>query len=113
MALSLLMPGRSLFKACGVIRHSIPASRFSIHSSVYEKNVDEGVDLTRVPEHVTVTTSQKWWAPHPKTGVFGPADEQNWAGGDPCHSHGKKAESSLDQQVWFRPLEDVQRQPSN
>lgn len=110
MALSLLMPRRSLFKACGLISNSIPASRFCIHSSVYEKNEEEAVDLIRVAEH---TTSKKWWAPHPKTGVFGPADEQNWAGGIHCHSQGKNGDSSLDQQVWFRPLEDVQRQPSN
>jgi hypothetical protein len=113
MAVSLQIRGRLLIKAGWVIRHCIPVSRRYIHSSVYEKNEDEGARLTRVPEDVIQAKSEKWWLPHPKTGVFGPAEVQGWAGGDRHHSREKSDESVLEQQAWFRPLEDVQKQPSN
>lgn len=113
MAVSLQKRGRLLIKASGVIRHWIPVSRRYIHSSVYEKNEDEGARLTRVPEDVIQPKSEKWWLPHPKTGVFGPAEEQGWAGGDHHHSRENSDESVLEQKAWFRPFEDVQKQPSN
>lgn len=95
------------------MRHCIPLSRRYVHSSVYEKNEDEGARLTRVPEDVIQPKSDKWWLPHPRTGVFGPVEEQGWAGGDRHHSREKSDESVLEQQAWFRPLEDVQKQPPN
>eukprot|EP01018_Ginkgo_biloba_P020102 Gb_09553 [translate_table: standard] len=85
----------------------------SVHSSVYEKNEDEDVHSNRVPEDIVHPKSQKSWVPHPKTGVFGPPEEQSWVGEDHHHSYEKSGESVLEQQAWFRPLEDVQKQPSN
>lgn len=113
MAVSLQIRGRLLIQARGLMRRCIPVSRRYVHSSVYEKNEDEGARLTRVPEDVIQPKSDKWWLPHPTTGVFGPAEEQGWAGGDRHHSRENSNESVLEQQAWFRPLEDVQKQPPN
>ena len=100
-------------KAYIVASIAIPSSRKCVHSSVYEKNVDEGVYLNGGPEDIFHPPSPKSWVPHPKTGVFGPAEEQSWAGGDHHNSHEKTAESVLEQQAWFRASEDVQKQPYN
>lgn len=85
--------------------------RKCLHSSVYEKNEDDGLHLNRVPEDVIQPESQKSWVPHPETGVFGPPEERNWRGGDHLSSDEKSGESVLEQQVWYRPLEDVEKQP--
>lgn len=90
---------------------AIPSSRKCLHSSVYEKNEDDGLHLNRVPEDVIQPESQKSWVPHPETGVFGPPEERNWRGGDHLSSDEKSGESVLEQQVWYRPLEDVEKQP--
>lgn len=87
--------------------------RKCLHSSLYEKNEDDGLHLNRVPEDVIQPESQKSWVPHPETGVFGPAEQQNWRGGEDLSSPEKSGESVLEQQVWYRPLEDVEKQPYN
>ncbi|KAH9307243.1 hypothetical protein KI387_035154, partial [Taxus chinensis] len=89
------------------------SSRRFVHSSLYEKNEDEGVHLNRVPEDVIQPQTQKGWVPHPKTGVFGPAEEHSWTGGDHHDTHEKSGDSVLEQQAWFRSVEDVQKQPYN
>jgi len=90
---------------------AIPGSRKCLHSSFYEKNEDDDLRLNRVPEDVILPESQKSWVPHPETGVFGPPEEENWRGGDHTSSPEKSGESVLEQQVWYRPLEDVEKQP--
>ncbi|GLJ23783.1 hypothetical protein SUGI_0451280 [Cryptomeria japonica] len=98
-----------------IVQNSLIQGSFRrfVHSSLYEKNEDDGAHLNRVPEDVIEPQTQKSWVPHPKTGVFGPAEENNWTGGDQHHSHEKSGDSVLEQQAWFRPLEDVQKQPYN
>lgn len=85
-------------------------------TSVYDKNVDEELRPVVVPDHVIASDSDKYWGPHPNTGVFGPADP---SGGDvaatvlrrnPLPADGSSS-SVLDQTAWFRPLEDVEKPP--
>ncbi|KAI6696121.1 hypothetical protein NL676_016240 [Syzygium grande] len=51
------------------------ALRRATHSSVYDKNLDDQVAPSVVPDEVIEAPSDKYWAPHPKTGVFGPATD--------------------------------------
>ncbi|THG04645.1 hypothetical protein TEA_004774 [Camellia sinensis var. sinensis] len=80
----------------------------AVHGSVYDKNLDEQVHPTVVPDDVIKPQSDKYWAPHPQTGVFGPATEQNRAAG--FHSTVNGGEDSvLEQKAFFRPLEDLDK----
>jgi len=84
------------------------------YSSTYDKNVEENVGPALVPDHVIASESDSYWGPNPKTGVFGPAEGtgDHTAGGirsDPAT--GDSPSSVLDQTVWFRPLEDVEKPP--
>ncbi|CAL5408065.1 unnamed protein product [Camellia sinensis] len=82
--------------------------RRAVHGSVYDKNLDEQVHPTVVPDDVINPQSDKYWAPHPQTGVFGPATEQNRAAG--FHSTVNGGEDSvLEQKAFFRPLEDLDK----
>ncbi|KAI7755018.1 hypothetical protein M8C21_020185 [Ambrosia artemisiifolia] len=79
--------------------------RRGLHVS-YDKNVDDQVRPSVVPEEaLTRTQPEKYWAPHPKTGVFGPEDEQNPVGSEPAAKNG----SVLEQKAFFRPLEDLEK----
>ncbi|XP_010920066.1 late embryogenesis abundant protein At5g17165 [Elaeis guineensis] len=86
------------------------ASRRGVHVSTYDKNVDDQVRPSNVPDDVIAAQSDKYWGPHPKTGVFGPADQNSAPGGDPTAPAGN-GPSVLDQKAWFRPLEDVDKPP--
>lgn len=87
-------------------------------SSVYDKNVEEELRPVVVPNHVIASDSDnKYWGPHPKTGIFGRADPSG--GGDsagtglcraPLPADGSST-SALDQTAWLRPLEDVEKPP--
>nr|AJK93576.1 hydrogen peroxide-induced protein [Suaeda glauca] len=93
---------------------SAPIFRRSLHGSVYDKNVDEHVRPAVVPDDVINPQSDKYWAPNPNTGVFGPAAEQNAATGVDgfrFHSTASNAsnESVLEQKTFFRPLEDLDK----
>ncbi|CAL9751474.1 unnamed protein product [Musa acuminata subsp. burmannicoides] len=88
--------------------------RRAVHVSSYDKNVDELVPPSVVPDHVIDANSDKYWSPHPTTGVFGPADEgtASAAGGEKvAAAPGSGGPSALDQTVWFRPLEDLDKPP--
>lgn len=77
--------------------------------STYDKNPDEQVRSTVVPDDVIQLHSDKYWSPHPETGVFGPADV-NGGGELKVSVHGSRGSgggSVLEQTVWFRPLEGV------
>ncbi|RWW33853.1 hypothetical protein GW17_00001395 [Ensete ventricosum] len=87
--------------------------RRAVHVSSYDKNVDELVPPSVVPDHVIDANSDKYWSPHPTTGVFGPADEgrASAAGGEKVAAGPGSGPSALDQTVWFRPLEDLDKPP--
>ncbi|KAJ0078621.1 hypothetical protein Patl1_24266 [Pistacia atlantica] len=85
------------------------------HNSAYDKNIDDQVRPAIVPDDVIQPLSDKYWAPHPQTGVFGPAVENRpGAGGEreyyssPANGSG---ESVLEEKAWFRPtsLEDLEK----
>lgn len=65
-----------------------------------------------VPDEVLEAQSEKYWAPHPQTGVFGPAVTDTSGGERGFHSSpatAADAESILEQKTFFRPLEDLDK----
>ncbi|XP_043693886.1 late embryogenesis abundant protein At5g17165-like isoform X2 [Telopea speciosissima] len=83
-----------------------------MHVSSYDKEIDDQVRPSVVPDDLIDPASEKYWAPHPQTGVFGPSTEHiSAAGGDRgFHFPPSNGESSvLEQKAWFRPLEDVEK----
>jgi len=77
--------------------------------SVYDKNPDEQANPTVVPDEVIQPKSDKYWEPHPKTGVFGPASTD---GNQIFHSslaNASEGGSVLEQKAFFRPLEDLEK----
>lgn len=80
-----------------------------MHQSVYDKNVDDHVRPAFVPDEVTQRQSDHYWAPHPKTGVFGPASGESQDAGSNTSPYGASAESVLEQKTFFRPLEDLDK----
>ncbi|KAJ4746397.1 Seed specific protein Bn15D1B [Rhynchospora pubera] len=81
----------------------LSASRRHVHASSYDKNIEDHIRPTVVPNYVINTNSDKYWGPHPKTGVFGPAVSGGTT--DQCQSTNSTS-SVLDQKVWFRFSED-------
>ncbi|GMI78897.1 hypothetical protein like AT3G03150 [Hibiscus trionum] len=84
----------------------------SAHSTAYDKNLDDQVHATVVPDDVIQPQSDKYWAPNPQTGVFGPAAEQlnASAGGEQGIPSGGE-NSVLEEKAWFRPtsIEDLEK----
>ncbi|XAR58164.1 hypothetical protein NMG60_11026569 [Bertholletia excelsa] len=88
------------------------AVRRAVHASAYDKNVDDQIHPSVVPDDVIQPESEKYWAPHPQTGVFGPATEQNPAtsGERGFQSYPSGGEDSvLEQKAFFRPQEDLEK----
>ncbi|KAL3837981.1 hypothetical protein ACJIZ3_022572 [Penstemon smallii] len=84
---------------------SLSLCRRNVHGSVYDKNPEEHSRSTVVPDHVIPPQPEQYWAPHPKTGVFGPATDQN-----PASDSGLLADDSvLEQKTFFRPQEDLDK----
>ena len=86
--------------------------RRAVHVSVYDKNIDDQVRPTLVPdEAITRPEPEKYWAPHPKTGVFGPADEQNPGSATGLEAGATNASSGsvLEEKAFFRPQEDLEK----
>ncbi|KVI07539.1 late embryogenesis abundant protein At5g17165-like [Cynara cardunculus var. scolymus] len=82
--------------------------RRAVHVSVYDKNIDDQVRPTLVPEEaITRAEPEKYWAPHPKTGVFGPADEAA-AASEPGATDASSG-SVLEEKAFFRPLENLEK----
>ncbi|KAF8369972.1 hypothetical protein HHK36_028387 [Tetracentron sinense] len=98
-----------------VPRPSISSIRRGSNTPVYEKNLDDQLRPSLVQEDVIQPHSDKYWAPHPETGVFGPITEKTSTAGretfnsPPANGAGAGAGSSLEQKAWFRPLEDVEK----
>lgn len=78
----------------------------SVQASAYEKNPEENVNSTLVPDHVIPPQSDEYWAPHPKTGVFGPSTDEN-----PGAEGSTDGGSVLEEKAFFRPLEDLEKPP--
>ncbi|KAG8381648.1 hypothetical protein BUALT_Bualt06G0143400 [Buddleja alternifolia] len=78
----------------------------SVHATAYEKNPDEHALPTVVPDHVIPSQSEEYWAPHPETGVFGPATDDNLASRGNGDLHASvNTDSVLEQKAFIRPLE--------
>ncbi|XP_010558651.1 PREDICTED: uncharacterized protein LOC104827220 [Tarenaya hassleriana] len=87
-------------------------SRRSGHSSAYDKNVEEQVQQPSVlPDEVIRLDSDKYWAPHPQTGVFGPTTDQGSAAMAAAVAEQRGQDSVLEEKAWFRPtsLEDLDK----
>ncbi|KAJ9546189.1 hypothetical protein OSB04_025896 [Centaurea solstitialis] len=90
-------------------RDPAPILRRAVHASVYDKNIDDQVRPTLVPEEaITRAEPEKYWGPHPKTGVFGPADEAAAAGSEPGSTNAS-SESVLEEKAFFRPQENLEK----
>jgi len=92
--------------------------RRAVHASAYDKNLEDQVRPAFVPDDVIgggAGNPDKYWSPHPTTGVFGPAavdPKLAAAAGAPDAAAANAAGGTvLDQKVWFRPLEDVEKPP--
>ncbi|GMH28178.1 hypothetical protein Nepgr_030021 [Nepenthes gracilis] len=94
-------------------------SRRSVHASVYDKNLEDQVRPTIVPDDVIQPQSDKYWAPNPHTGVFGPDTEHSPAAGSERGFQTSNStpnggsESVLEQKAFFRPLEDLDKPPQH
>ncbi|XP_054811678.1 late embryogenesis abundant protein At5g17165-like [Prosopis cineraria] len=109
--------------------HALPSSssssalalRRATYTSLYEKNLDDQVCPAVVPDYVIQAAhSDKYWAPHPQTGVFGPPTDHITATATATvGSHNRStpaaadasAASVLEEKAWFRPtsLEDLEK----
>uniref|UniRef100_A0A0D9W8X4 Uncharacterized protein n=1 Tax=Leersia perrieri TaxID=77586 RepID=A0A0D9W8X4_9ORYZ len=101
-----------------VLAGKAASPRRAVSTSAYDKNVEDQVRPAVVPDDVigSVGSPDKYWGPHPTTGVFGPAvlDPKLAAGAVAAAAKAGGADgggSVLDQKVWFRPLEDVEKPP--
>ena len=87
--------------------------RVANYSSSYDKNIEDEVRPAVVPDYVIESDSDKYWCPHPQTGVFGPADPCFGAGASTDHVRAQSSDAAtstvLNETAWFRPLEDVQK----
>ncbi|XVF06928.1 hypothetical protein REPUB_Repub06bG0093300 [Reevesia pubescens] len=85
------------------------------HASTYDKNLDDHVHPTVVPDDVIQPESDKYWAPDPQTGVFGPATELKASADGEQGLRSSLANgglnSVLEEKAWFRPtsIEDLEK----
>ncbi|CAM0903017.1 unnamed protein product [Alopecurus aequalis] len=97
-----------------VLAGKAASPRRAVHESAYDKNVDEQVRPAFVPDDVIGGPNHpdKYWGPHPATGVFGPATEAGkLAAGAAVAAANATGGSVLDQKVWYRQLEVEQAPP--
>uniref|UniRef100_A0A803PJY4 Late embryogenesis abundant protein n=1 Tax=Cannabis sativa TaxID=3483 RepID=A0A803PJY4_CANSA len=92
----------------------ILSRRAAAHTSAYDKNPDEHAQSTVVPDDLIEPKSDKYWAPDPQTGVFGPAAPGQTArpsGGTQASTPASGEGSVLEQTAWFRPtsIEDLEK----
>ncbi|XAR71548.1 hypothetical protein NMG60_11017879 [Bertholletia excelsa] len=85
------------------------ALRRAVHASAYDKNVDEQLRPTVVPDHIIGPQPDKYWAPHPQTGVFGPDKAHNPAVGAGFRPANGGEDSVLDQKAFFRSSEGLEK----
>ncbi|KAJ8536993.1 hypothetical protein K7X08_035394 [Anisodus acutangulus] len=91
------------------------SGRRGVQTSVYDKNPEDHVRDSVVPDEVIESHSEKYWAPHPQTGVFGPAATDSAGGERGFHSSpataAAAAASVLEEKTFFRHLEDLDKPP--
>lgn len=84
---------------------------------MYDKNPDEHVEASVVPDEVIQPKSDKYWGPDPRTGVFGPETGPNSASGGGRGFQAAPAnggeDSVLEEKAFFRPtsIEDLEKPP--
>ncbi|XP_022922449.1 late embryogenesis abundant protein At5g17165-like [Cucurbita moschata] len=94
------------------ISSAAPKFRRAAHSSTYDKNHDEQVRPSIVPDDVIQPQSaDKYWAPNPQTGVFGPATINPVAAVANHTANGGNYSIVEEEKAWFRPtsLEDSEK----
>ncbi|EOA21785.1 hypothetical protein CARUB_v10002246mg [Capsella rubella] len=76
------------------------------HTSAYDKNVEEELQSSKVPDDLINPDSHKYWSPHPQTGVFGPSPSSTTD-----ETSCSKEDSVMMEKAWFRPtsLEDLDK----
>ncbi|KFK37756.1 hypothetical protein AALP_AA3G025900 [Arabis alpina] len=72
----------------------------SAHSSAYDKNVEEELQASSVADEVIKPDSDKYWSPHPQTGVFGPSTIEH----SPAADAARQDSAVLEETAWFRPI---------
>ncbi|XP_010492653.1 PREDICTED: uncharacterized protein LOC104770007 [Camelina sativa] len=79
------------------------------HTSAYDKNVEEDMQSSKVPDELIKPDSDKYWSPHPQTGVFGPSSSSSTDTTD--ENRGGQEDSVMEEKAWFRPtsLEDLDK----
>ncbi|CAH8388297.1 unnamed protein product [Eruca vesicaria subsp. sativa] len=87
-----------------VPRATVSAPLTRSYSSGYDKNVEDELQASAVPDDVIKPDSDKYWSPHPKTGVFGPSTTEH----SPAGEAPRQDSAVLEETAWFRPtsLED-------
>ncbi|CAH9058624.1 unnamed protein product [Cuscuta epithymum] len=89
---------------------SASLSRRAVHASAYDKNIEEHAQPSAVPDEIIEAQSDKYWAPHPQTGVFGPDTVNTTSGGAAAAGEGfAPPDSVLEQKAFFRPLEGLEK----
>lgn len=84
----------------------------AVHDSSYDKNVDEHVRPSVVPDYViNASSSDKYWGPHPTTGVFGPSDDGSAGSSAKLVAGPASGPSEVETTVWFRHQEGVDKAP--
>ncbi|EOA31723.1 hypothetical protein CARUB_v10014932mg [Capsella rubella] len=75
------------------------------HSSAYDKNVEDELHASAVPDEVIKPDSDQYWSPHPQTGVFGPSTADHSSASEGA---ARQDSAVLEETAWFRPtsLED-------
>ncbi|VVB14876.1 unnamed protein product [Arabis nemorensis] len=78
------------------------------HTSTYDKNVEEELQSNKVPDELIKPDSDKYWSPHPQTGVFGPSSSST---DTTDKNRGGQEDSMMKEKAWFRPtsLEDLDK----
>ncbi|KAJ0243685.1 Late embryogenesis abundant protein [Hirschfeldia incana] len=79
------------------------------HTSAYDRNVEEESQASKVPDELIKSDSEKYWSPHPQTGVFGPSSSSTTDTTDENCS--TQDDSAMEEKAWFRPtsLEDMDK----
>ncbi|CAH2055229.1 unnamed protein product [Thlaspi arvense] len=70
------------------------------HSSAYDKNVEDELHASAVPDDVIKPDSDQYWSPHPQTGVFGPSTAEH----SPAAEAARQDSAVLEETAWFRPI---------
>ncbi|KAJ4882636.1 hypothetical protein Rs2_32729 [Raphanus sativus] len=81
------------------------------HTSAYDKNVEEELQSSKVPDElIKPDDSDKYWSPHPRTGVFGPSTSSSTTDITE-ENRSSQDDSVMEEKAWYRPtsLEDLDK----